>query len=343
MAQRLIEITVPDSETARVRAMLEPMGITRLTEHPNENGLTSFTIVTEVSKVESILDTLRAWTGRAEGVFAHVLAVEAVVPSAREEQEKEKEEAEETEEESDEKEKKSPARIARQELHDTLEAEAALTRNYLLFTAFSTVVVAIGLVRDNPAVVIGGMVIAPLLGPNMALALATTLADKPLALRSLRTNIAGVALAAAISALFGLFLNPDQSVVEVTSRTTIDLSDTLLALAAGAAGALAFTTGAAGSIVGVMVAVALLPPLVVAVLLAVNGRMDEASRAFLLLASNVVCVNLAGVAVFLYKGLRPRLWWEAERSRKMAYRAMWVWVILLVVLSGLILLSNVTT
>lgn len=329
---------MPDPETQRVRAMLEPMGIARLTEHPNENGLTSFTIVTEAEKVESILDTLRAWTGQAEGVFAHVLAVEAVVPSAREEKEKAEESGDPPEEEE-----KSPARIARQELHDSLEAEGALTRNFLLFTAFSTVVVAIGLVRDNPAVVIGGMVIAPLLGPNMALALATTLADKPLAIRSLKTNIAGVALAATISALFGLFLNPDQSVVQITSRTTIDLSDTLLALAAGAAGALAFTTGAAGSIVGVMVAVALLPPLVVAVLLAVNGRTDEASRAFLLLASNVVCVNLAGVAVFLYKGLRPRLWWEAERSRKMAFRAMSVWVVLLVVLSGLIVLSNVTT
>jgi len=336
MAKRLIEITVPDDKRERIRTMLEPMNISRQSEHSAEHGLTTFTIVTDAEKVETILDTLRSWTSGVEGVFAHVLSVEAVVPSASEEKAKQEEAGEEPATEE-----KSHARVAREELHDSLEEASTLSPNFLLFTAFSTVVVAIGLVRDSPAIVIGGMVIAPLLGPNMALALATTLADKALAVRALKTNFAGVALAAGIAAVTALFVNPDQSIVEITSRTTIDLSDLLLALAAGAAGALAFTSGAPSSLVGVMVAVALLPPLVVAVLLAVNGRMEEASRAFLLLTSNVVCINLAGVAVFLLKGVAPRTWWGAKQSKKMAVRALCVWIVLLVILAGLIVLSNV--
>lgn len=341
MPQRLIEITAPDDRRDRISTMLEPMGITRLSIVDAEDGLTRFTIVTDAEKVETILDTLRAWTGEHTGVFAHVLAVEAVVPSASAEKAKAEEEAAESGEDAPLIEK-SPARVAREELHDDLEEDSTLTRNYLLFTAFSTVVVAIGLIRDNAAVVIGGMVIAPLLGPNMALALATTLYDKALAVRALKTNIAGVALAAAISAVFGLFFDPDQEIVQITSRTSIDLTDLLLALAAGGAGALAFTTGAPSSIVGVMVAVALLPPLVVSVLFAVNLRMGSAGQALLLLASNVVCVNLAAVAVFLFKGVAPRTWWEAKKSKRMAVRALAVWVILLAVLAGLIVLSNVT-
>ena len=40
--------------------------------------------------------------------------------------------------------------------------------------------VAIGLLKDNVAVVIGAMVIAPLLGPNLAMALGTALGDTDL-------------------------------------------------------------------------------------------------------------------------------------------------------------------
>jgi len=44
-------------------------------------------------------------------------------------------------------------------------------------TILSTVVVAIGLLKNNVAVIIGAMVITPFLGPNVALSLSTNLAD----------------------------------------------------------------------------------------------------------------------------------------------------------------------
>lgn len=50
---------------------------------------------------------------------------------------------------------------------------------------------AIGLLKDDVAVIIGAMVIAPLLGPNVALALATTLGDVKLAWNALKTNASG--------------------------------------------------------------------------------------------------------------------------------------------------------
>ena len=59
-------------------------------------------------------------------------------------------------------------------------------------------------------------------------------------------------------------LNVDPSIPEIADRTEAGLSNVGLALGAGAAGAIAFTRGMAGSVIGVMVAVALVPPLVVA-------------------------------------------------------------------------------
>ena len=125
----------------------------------------------------------------------------------------------------------------------------------------STLVAAIGLVRGDIAVIIGAMVIAPLLGPNVALALAVTLGDGTLAVRALKTIAAGVATAAVVSVLMGVILPVDPSVPEIASRTDASFSDLALALAAGSAGALAFTTGIPTALIGVMVAVALLPPL----------------------------------------------------------------------------------
>jgi uncharacterized hydrophobic protein (TIGR00271 family) len=106
------------------------------------------------------------------------------------------------------------------------------------------------------------MVIAPLLGPNVALSLATTLGDGDLARTALKTNAVGIGLALALSVCLGLILAVDPNIHEIASRTEVSLSDVVLALVAGGAGALAFTSGVPAALVGVMVAVALLPPLV---------------------------------------------------------------------------------
>jgi len=200
-------------------------------------------------------------------------------------------------------------------------------------------VAAIGLYRDSVAVIIGGMVIAPLLTPNMALSLATTLGDRDLARKSVLTNLSGLALAAAFSLLIGLVL-PVAENPEIARRTVASVADAVLALAAGCAGALAFTAGAPAGLVGVMVAVSLLPPLVVAGLMAGAGRPGPAGGALLLLAMNVICVNLAGVATFLATGVRPRTWWEKDRARRASRRAVVAWSVLLALLVLIVLVSR---
>ena len=65
--------------------------------------------------------------------------------------------------------------------------------------------VAIGLLKDNVAVVIGAMVIAPLLGPNLAMALGTALGDTDLMWKAFKTGLAGMSLALGLSILIGIF------------------------------------------------------------------------------------------------------------------------------------------
>jgi len=184
------------------------------------------------------------------------------------------------------------------------------------------------------------MVIAPLLGPNVALALATTLGDLALARRASLAGAAGFGTATALSLLIGALVEVDPTLSEVAARTHVNLGDIALALASGCSAALAFTTGLSATLIGVMVAVALLPPLVTFGLLMGGGHPAPAWSALLLFLVNFICVNLSGVLMFVVRGIRPASWWEKDRARKATRIAILWWALLLIALAVIVLLSR---
>jgi uncharacterized hydrophobic protein (TIGR00341 family) len=231
-------------------------------------------------------------------------------------------------------------RVSREELIEDIQGAAKTTPVSMIMVVLSTIVACVGLIKGSAAIVIGAMMIAPLLGPNIALALGTSLGDFEMIKRAIRSNLSGVFLALLIATVFGLVLSGDLSTGEIDSRTVVDLGDLLLALAAGAAGAIAFTSGAPQVVVGVMVAVALLPPTAVCGMMLGTARWADASEAALLTATNVVCINLSATGVFLLQGVKPSVWWEKERARGAGIRAMVAWTIALVILAALIVLTD---
>lgn len=202
----------------------------------------------------------------------------------------------------------------------------------------STLVAAIGLLKDNVAVIIGAMVIAPFLGPNVALALSTCLADSDLSKNSSKSLLVGTATAFLISVGLGLFMTVDPSAAEIASRTRASMSDIALALASGAAGVLAFTSGVSATLIGVMVAVALLPPLTVSGLLLGVGHFHDSFMAFLLFMTNIICINLSGIVTFLVRGIGPNTWWEADQAKKSTRKALLIWSLTLCLLTAVIVL-----
>ena len=136
----------------------------------------------------------------------------------------------------------------------------------------------------------------------------------------------------------GYFFKTDPTIPEIATRTRANLSDIILALASGCAGVLAFTTGLSSAVIGVMVAVELLPPLTVCGLLLGTGQIKEAIGALLLFITNIICINLAGVITFLFQGVSPRVWWEADKAKKATRKALVLWTIILIVLAVTIFL-----
>ncbi|MBD2310614.1 DUF389 domain-containing protein [Desertifilum sp. FACHB-1129] len=134
--------------------------------------------------------------------------------------------------------------------------------NYYLLLALSAIISTLGLLADSAATIIGAMIIAPLIGPIMAIAYAMVLNNRRLLKRASVTLITGVMMtvivAMAIASLIGLkAIRP-----EILSRANPSLIDLGVAMAAGAAGAYAKSRWSiADALPGVAIAVALVPPL----------------------------------------------------------------------------------
>ncbi|MCB2154492.1 TIGR00341 family protein [bacterium] len=337
MSLRMVELVTPATdgreEVTRLEEELPIIGIWR---EPLDNDLSLLRVLVRSESSESVLNELETRYGHTPNFRLVIFEVEATLPPPVVEKPEPHEDAEESKEEPP----RDPHRIAVAELVQKLSESAVANRIFFVTVLLSTILATIGLVRDNVAVIIGAMVIAPLLGPNMTLALGTTLGDTKLVRNSLRVNAIGFAIALAMAAIVGAVLPFDASLREIDSRTYVGLSDVVLALAAGSVGALAFTTGLSSALVGVMVAVALLPPLATTGLLAGAGNWQGAMGALLLTTINVVCINLAGVATFLWQGVRPRHWWESERAKRMTRWAATLWAVMLAVLVLLIYVAR---
>lgn len=223
--------------------------------------------------------------------------------------------------------------ISREEIYTQVEKGSQLNSNFLILILLSAIVSAIGLLEDNVAVIIGAMVIAPLLGPNIAFALGTTLGDSELIAKSARVIASGIALAIGVAAGIGYFWPDLIYSNEVLARTDVTFSGTAIALASGAAGALSLVTSVSGVLVGVMVAVALMPPATTIGLMLSAGDTQSAFGALLLLAMNIACINLSAKLVFLYKGVRPRTWFEARKAKQSRALSIVFWISMLLVIA----------
>ncbi len=330
MPERVIKIILPREHAKEALALLEERE--KLNYWQEERSSKNFVVSILLDSVQSeaIMDLFEKKFSKTAGFRLILFPVEASLPRPKAKKKKTGP--------GDEKKEQARLRISREELFSDVVESTKLNNVFILMTVLSTVVVAIGLLNNNVAVIIGAMVIAPFLGPNVALALSSVLAEKKLGMDAMKTLIAGGAIVVFLAAAMGLLLDVDPAVAEISSRTGIGFADIILALASGAAGVLAFTTGASAAVIGVMVAVALLPPLTVFGLMVGSGEYELATGAFLLFSANIICVNLAGIGTFLFQGVSPRTWYAADKAKKAIRKSLVLWIVTLALLAAVIFL-----
>jgi uncharacterized hydrophobic protein (TIGR00341 family) len=317
---KIIEIIADESYLQAINSVSEREEVADHWEGPpGEDGRRVIRMLVEPEKRQDTLDALQAILGNIENIRIHMSPVEVILPRKNNGDEKEIEKAKA-------KAKKESVQTTREEIYSSVEKNAHLDKNYLVMIFLSTVVVAIGLLKNNVAVVIGAMVIAPLLGPNIALGLATALGDTVLMWKSLKTTFVGVIMTLILSIGIGIVWPDNLDSPELLARTVVGIDSAVLAMASGAAAVLALTTGVGSVLVGVMVAVALLPPTATLGIMIGAAKYDLALGAGFLLAINVVCLNLSANIAFLLCGVTPRTWIEKQKARQsvMAYIIFWI-------------------
>ncbi len=190
--------------------------------------------------------------------------------------------------------------------------EARITRDFFMLVIFSCIIATFGLVLNSGAVVIGGMLIAPLMSPVLALALALVRGDGRRAGHAFAALIAGIAVSVGLSTALGQLVSTSQFnfltqlPTEVLSRTQPTLFDLTIALAGGAIAAYAIVQPQlSATLPGVAIATALMPPLCVAGIGLSQGKSDVYDGSLLLFTSNLIAIIFAGGLVFAAMGFGP--------------------------------------
>jgi uncharacterized hydrophobic protein (TIGR00271 family) len=170
----------------------------------------------------------------------------------------------------------------------------------------SGVIAVAGVLGNSTATVIGAMIIAPLGVPIMGIALGVVRGEGRLVARAGAFVGGGVVLVVGIGLVASAMLPRTTDLLtnpQVTGRTSPTLVDMIAALATGLAGAVGMSRRDVSDVLpGVAIAISLVPPLGVVGVCAGQGQWVMALGAFVLFASNMVAMVLAGTLTFTAYG-----------------------------------------
>lgn len=307
MTARLVEIFLPESGIAALEAILAKHS-RRFWRESVPGGMEKYTCLVQQRYTERLLDALTAQFGQDPRFIAHVSELEAVIPPVLETPDTALPADPDLPPPSALERFFSRDRISTSELYDDIEESLRITPGFLFTVLLSAIIAALGMRSGQVAVVIGAMVIAPLLGPSMGVALAATVGDARRGGKAALALATGAMLAVLSGLLVGNIFPIDLAEPELYTRALVQPGDIALALACGAAGVLAMSRAASLSLVGVMIAVALVPPLAAAGMFLSAREWVLAGGALFLFVSNLVCLNVAGIIMFLLEGLPPKNW-----------------------------------
>jgi uncharacterized hydrophobic protein (TIGR00341 family) len=330
-AVRLVQVMVPVGSREAVRDVLEAEEIDYvLTDETSDREFTAVVYFPlPPQAVEPVLDELRSAIGDDQS-YTVVVDAETVVSRRFEELKQRYDE----EEEGD--------RVARQELRARAEDLAPDVSMYVALTVVSVVVATAGVLLDDAAVVVGSMVIAPLIGPAMATAAGSVLDEGDLFRRGVRLQLIGALVAVTTATVFAVLVKETYLVPpgleiglidQVRGRIAPGVLSLVVALGAGVAGALSLSAAVSAAIVGVAIAVALIPPVAVIGIGVAWGRPLMAAGATILVLVNFLSINAAAMATLWYKGYRPGHWFRLPEARTATLRR------LAILVAGILLLS----
>jgi len=186
-----------------------------------------------------------------------------------------------------------------------LKRDSSETTGYWLQLLVAVGIATLGLVIGSTAVVIGAMLIAPLMEPILALAMALAAGSPFLVLRSSSRIVASIVAGVGGAALITLLVPFHELNVEIAARaspTVLDLLTACFCALAGVYSALHPGATVAATAAGTAIGVALVPPLCVCGYGLGTWDRNIAGGAALLFLTNLVAIVVVGSVAFLAAG-----------------------------------------
>lgn len=329
---RLVQLSVPRGKREAALGVLDDEGIDYVVSDET-SGRDIAAVVTfplPTNAVEPVLESLRG-VGIDDDTYTVITEANTVISREFDALEERYAEAEDED------------RIAREELTAKATDLAPAFSTYVIMTVISAVIATAGLLLDSPAVVVGSMVIAPLIGPAMTANVGTVVDDHELFVRGVKLQAFGILLAVASATVFAVLVrtaNVIPPVADVTAigqvreRVAPDFLSLVVALGAGAAGVLSLTSGVSTALVGVMIAVALIPPAATVGIGIAWGQPLVSLGSAVLVLVNIFSINLAVLVGLWYQGYRPEHWFREGAARSATVKRIGVLVLSILVLSA---------
>ncbi|MBX0286121.1 TIGR00341 family protein [Haloarcula salinisoli] len=298
---RLVQVVVPDEKREAIVSALREreLGVSTTTETSGEDDRTLVSFVVPADAVEAVLEELHEVGFEDEW---YIVSIETEFASY------------ENVDEVQDRWAKTPNRVAPRTLRSKGKDMRLNTRSYLWMMTLSTVIATAGLLVGSPAIVVGSMVLAPIVSPMLTASIGLVRDDQRMVFDSIRMQGVGLGLAVVGATAFSLLLKylfavPAELAVANIELIAIRFSPSILSvvvgLAAGAAGSFSLATKGQVTIVGVMVAAALIPTAAAAGIGFAWDRPVVGAGSTVLLVMTIVAVNLGAFLTFKYLGYEP--------------------------------------
>jgi uncharacterized hydrophobic protein (TIGR00271 family) len=191
-----------------------------------------------------------------------------------------------------------------EEVEARTSEQTELSFSFVLFMIAAMQIAAVGIILDQPILIVGAMVVGPEFGPLAAVSVALVNRQAPLARRSLMALAVGFPAGIVAALLTTLvFIGVDvfpENFRDAQHPFTEFISDPdflsfFVAFVAGSAGVLSLTSAKSGALVGVLISVTTIPAASNVGVAAAYGQWSDAGGAALQLAINLAGIVTSGV------------------------------------------------
>jgi uncharacterized hydrophobic protein (TIGR00341 family) len=331
-----IEVTVTKNEASKVEELLEKTELVYLSSEVEIKGekccfysivLPDHLVDKTVSDISSVIDL------RPRENTISILCVEGAVSTYLDRL-------------REKVEKKPTPPIPLEKLVESTERYTRLNKDVLTMALFATMIALAGLFLDNVAIVIGAMLLSPLLGPINAFAVNANLgrirklARSQAAVLLLLASI--IILAATITFAASQFVTLPENTTQIAIRTHATLIDILIALILGLAAGLALFVGFPEILVGVAIAVAIVPPAAVSGIGLAIFDPNLFLGALVLTLIYLLGLQLGSTLILRIRGVLPRRYYKQNEARKRSAYSILVLALLLALLSLIVVLSSLS-